>query len=659
MRRISESKFGSLLLKHKLRSLILLGSMMVLICSSFFINLTNSHAASYCQVTYTVNSQWSGGFGAALTIQNTGTSAWSSWTLTWTFPASGQAVSQGWNGTFTQSGLNVSVASLSYNGSVPAGAMVSSEPGFNGSWTTSNPVPTSFSINGNVCGNTGSSTPTATPTNTPTPTPTKGTTPTPTPTPTKGTTPTPTPTSGTTPTPTPTKGTTPTPTPTTGVTPTPTPTKGSGGGITHVANPYVGATGFLNPNYVAEVDAAAATKTGTLASEEAAVAQYSTGIWLDSIAAVTGGTGYSTSLLGYLQDAETEAASASQPIVMTIVIYDLPDRDCAALASNGELQIADNGLQDYETEYINPIVADLQQFENNNLRVVAIIEPDSLPNLVTNLSIANCAEANSSGVYVQGIQYALNQLHAIPNVYNYVDIAHSGWLGWSSNFQPAVTLIANTIKGTTAGANSVDGFISNTANYTPTVEPYMTANEEIGGNPVRSATFFQWNTYIDEASYDADMKTAFIAAGMNSTIGMLIDTSRNGWGGPNAPTGPSTSTDLNTFVNATRIDQRIDWGNWCNQPGGIGARPQANPGNGFAAYVWIKPPGESDGSSSLIPTGPSNPTGKGFDRMCDPTFGGDSLNNNMPTGAMANAPVSGAWFQAGFDTLVENANPPL
>jgi cellulose 1,4-beta-cellobiosidase len=341
--------------------------------------------------------------------------------------------------------------------------------------------------------------------------------------------------------------------------------------------------------------------------------------------------------------------------VITIVIYDLPDRDCAALASNGELSVTQ--LSTYEASYINVIASDLSQAKYSNLRVAAIVEPDSLPNLVTNLSIANCASANSSGVYVQGIQYALNKLHAISNVYNYIDIAESGWLGWSSNFQPAVNLITSTIKGTTAGVGSVDGFISNTANYSPTSEPYMTATQTVGGNPVDSATFYQYNPYIDEATYDAAMKAAFITAGFPSTISMLLDTSRNGWGGTSRPTAASTSTDLNTFVNASRIDQRIARGNWCNQPGGIGARPQANPSSTFAAYVWVKPPGESDGSSSLIPTGPSNPNGKGFDRMCDPTYGGNASNGNNATGAMANAPVSGAWFQSAFNTLVTNAYP--
>lgn len=626
MHSTAEGRLRRFLWQNKLRSLVLLTSTLILLISTFFIGTTATHAASYCQVTYTVTNQWPGGFGTNLTIQNTSSSAWTSWTLGFSFPASGQAVTQLWNGTFTQSGQNVSVTNLSYNGAVPVGAMVSSEPGFNGAWTTSNPVPTSFTVNGNACG--GTPPPTPTPTNTP------GTTPTPTNTPTG----------------------TPTPTSTPTNTPTPTPTPPPG---THVDNPYAGAKGYINPQWASEVQAGAASVGGTLGTQEAKVAQNSTAVWLDSMAAVTGGPGYSMSLTDHLNAAETQASSSSQPIAITIVVYDLPDRDCAALASNGELTVANNGLATYKSQYIDPIAAAIGQAKYSNLRVVAVIEPDSLPNLVTNLSIAKCAEANSSGAYVQGIQYALNKLHAIANVYNYLDAAHAGWLGWNSNFQPFVNLATSVVKGTTAGVNSVDGFISNTANYTPTTEPFMTANQQINGQPVRSSSFFQWNTYIDEQTYDADMRNAFISAGFPSTIGMLIDTSRNGWGGPSRPGGPSTSTDLNTFVNATRIDLRIDWGNWCNQPGGIGVRPVANPASGFDAFVWIKPPGESDGSSSLIPTGPNNPTGKGFDRMCDPTFGGDPLNNNMPTGSMANAPVSGAWFQSGFNTLVQNAFPAL
>ena len=77
-------------------------------------------------------------------------------------------------------------------------------------------------------------------------------------------------------------------------------------------------------------------------------------------------------------------ASGSTPEIFPIVIYDLPDRDCDALASNGELSIANNGLSYYEHSYIDPIAQILTDYEHTNLRVVAVIEPDSLPNLVTN-----------------------------------------------------------------------------------------------------------------------------------------------------------------------------------------------------------------------------------------------------------------------------------
>jgi len=71
--------------------------------------------------------------------------------------------------------------------------------------------------------------------------------------------------------------------------------------------------------------------------------------------------------------------------------------------------------------------------------------------------------------------------------------------------------------------------------------------------------------------------------------------------------------------------------------------------------VWIKPPGESDGASSLIP----NDEGKGFDAMCAPGNPGNPRNNNNETGALPNAPLSGHWFQAQFEELLRNAFPPL
>jgi cellulose 1,4-beta-cellobiosidase len=424
----------------------------------------------------------------------------------------------------------------------------------------------------------------------------------------------------------------------------------------HLENPFAGATFYRNVDYVAAVKAAADLQGGAVGRQMRQVANYPTFVWLDSIAAVNGTGGHPRSLAGHLDKALAQGANA-----VGLVIYNLPNRDGAALASNGELLIAQNGLKRYKSEYIDAIFNTISQSRYGNLRIVMVVEPDSLPNLVTNLSFPKVSEAKSTGAYVQGIQYAIGTLRSISNTYAYVDTAHAGWLGWPSNFNPFVDLLKQVGAGIPGGNGKVDGFISNTANYNVFVEPYMTANQQINGQPVRSLQgWYDWNDYIDEQSYATALRSA-LTRGSNAypaSVGLLLDTSRNGWGGPNRPTGPSTSTDLREFVHATTLDKRIHKGNWGNQNGaGIGARPVASPAANYHAFVWAKAPGESDGSSSLIPTGPDNPEGKGFDRMCDPTYHGNSLNGNNLTGALPNAPVAGRWFQAQFVQLVENAFP--
>jgi hypothetical protein len=109
-----------------------------------------STSGSACHVVYTITNQWPSGFGASVTIDNTGTTALSNWTLTWTF-ANGQTVTQLWNGNVTQSGANVKVTNMSYNGSIPAGGSYNGM-GFNGSWNNvTNAVPASFAVNGTTC----------------------------------------------------------------------------------------------------------------------------------------------------------------------------------------------------------------------------------------------------------------------------------------------------------------------------------------------------------------------------------------------------------------------------------------------------------------------------------------------------------------------------
>jgi Cellulose binding domain len=116
-------------------------------------------AAAGCRVAYTVGSQWAGGFSGNVNVTNLGDPI-NGWTLRWSFTA-GQSVTQAWGATVTQSGSAVTAVNAGWNGSLATNASASF--GFNGSWNdNTNPVPTSFALNGVTC--TGSVGPTTSPT---------------------------------------------------------------------------------------------------------------------------------------------------------------------------------------------------------------------------------------------------------------------------------------------------------------------------------------------------------------------------------------------------------------------------------------------------------------------------------------------------------------
>ncbi|WP_435207287.1 cellulose binding domain-containing protein [Micromonospora sp. bgisy143] len=106
-----------------------------------------SAAAVGCRVDYQVTNEWQGGFGANVTITNLGDPI-NGWTLAWSY-AAGQQVSQAWNATVSQSGAQVSARNVDYNGALATNGTASF--GFNASWTSSNPAPASFTLNGVTC----------------------------------------------------------------------------------------------------------------------------------------------------------------------------------------------------------------------------------------------------------------------------------------------------------------------------------------------------------------------------------------------------------------------------------------------------------------------------------------------------------------------------
>ncbi|MEU7713826.1 cellulose binding domain-containing protein [Micromonospora chalcea] len=110
--------------------------------------MTAAAAAAACRVDYRITNQWSGGFGADVTVTNLGDPV-NGWTLGWSF-AAGQQVVQAWNATVSQSGAQVSARDAGYNAALGTGGTANF--GFNGSWNNaSNPVPAAFTLNGTAC----------------------------------------------------------------------------------------------------------------------------------------------------------------------------------------------------------------------------------------------------------------------------------------------------------------------------------------------------------------------------------------------------------------------------------------------------------------------------------------------------------------------------
>ncbi|KNG50486.1 cellobiohydrolase-like protein II precursor [Stemphylium lycopersici] len=285
--------------------------------------------------------------------------------------------------------------------------------------------------------------------------------------------------------------------------------------------------------------------------------------------------------------------------IAALVIYDLPGRDCAAKASNGELAVGE--LNIYKTEYIDPIVAIFKKYPNTAIALV--IEPDSLPNLVTNIDLQTCKDSASG--YREGVAYALKQLN-LPNVMMYIDAGHGGWLGWNDNLKPGAKELSAVYKK--AGSpKQVRGIATNVAGWNAW---------DLSPGEFSSATDAQWNKAQNEKKYIELFSPELKSAGMPGQA--IVDTGRNGVTG-----------------------LRQEWGNWCNIDGaGFGRRPTSTTGSSLVdAFVWVKPGGESDGTSDT--------SADRYDSFCGKSE------------SFKPSPEAGQWNQEYFEMLVRNAKPAL
>ncbi|PVI03642.1 glycoside hydrolase family 6 protein [Periconia macrospinosa] len=350
-------------------------------------------------------------------------------------------------------------------------------------------------------------------------------------------------------------------------------------------NPFTKYTLHPNSFYRAEVEAAVEAITDASLKETAAkVADVGSFLWLDTIANI--------------EKLKTELATEIPcENILGLVVYDLPGRDCAAKASNGELAVGE--IDRYKTEYIDVIAGILK--ENPNQAFALIIEPDSLPNLVTNIDEQAC-QASATG-YREGVAYALTELN-LDNVIMYMDAGHGGWLGWDANIKPGAEELAAVYKD--AGSPSqLRGISTNIAGWN---------SFDLSPGEFSDATDAPYNKAQNEKQYTTLFGAALQTAGMPNHA--IVDTGRNGVTG-----------------------LREEWGHWCNVNGaGFGARPTAETGSDLVdAFVWGKPGGESDGTSDESATR--------YDSFC-------GLSD-----AYKPSPEAGQWNQAYFEMLLKNAKP--
>ncbi|KAJ3050224.1 hypothetical protein HK097_008817 [Rhizophlyctis rosea] len=125
------------------------------------------------------------------------------------------------------------------------------------------------------------------------------------------------------------------------------------------------------------------------------------------------------------------------PVLVQLIVYNLPDRDCSAAASEGDLKISDGGEERYR-KFIEGIAETLWRYPD--LRVVVTLEPDAIPNMVTNAGDPNSKCGKAKPVQLNLIAYAIKTL-TLPNLRVYLDFGHSGWLGWSGNQDSALNLL--------------------------------------------------------------------------------------------------------------------------------------------------------------------------------------------------------------------------
>lgn len=390
---------------------------------------------------------------------------------------------------------------------------------------------------------------------------------------------------------------------------------------------------YVNPSFKRDIQyTISQTQDPTTVRNLNSILNVGSAYWIDKKSKIYGSN--TDSLEGILKDASRYA----QKQTAVFIFYDLPNRDCNAKASNGEIcctykpdrtcdyqtnmDRCSQGINEYKTGYVDPFVNVISQYQDK-VNIAIVIEPDSLPNLVTNMGNPACV--NSKDSYIQGITYAVQQFNQkAPKAWLYLDAGHGGWLGWKdTNMVQFVNLIRSM-----GIVPYLRGFSTNVANYQdlgkmcPQVDWCLPHNNHLSDecckDPCKLTT--QYNGCVNELNYVKLLGSYF------PDKYFIIDTGRNGV--PNS---------------------RQDCANWCNPRNtGLGIMSTAQTGySAVDAFFWLKTPGESDGCTQILPTGKQCPR---FDSMCASFDSIGSLNGEP------RAPEAGSWFLYQIQMLAKNAN---
>ncbi|MFF7777709.1 glycoside hydrolase family 6 protein [Streptomyces tanashiensis] len=311
-----------------------------------------------------------------------------------------------------------------------------------------------------------------------------------------------------------------------------------------------------------------------------------------------------------------------------LVAYNVPGRDCTQYSSGGAASSA------AYRQWIDAFAAGI-----GDRKALVVVEPDGLALLPRDCGPDVDPTGELTATRVADLAYAVRTLKAKPRTTVYLDAGNVLW-------RPVGDMAQRLLD---AGVQESDGFALNVSNTHPTdhnarygawmakcmwwategpeetrghtdwcaTQYYSPAapNDGTPGNAVDSAdpTTWRWtDAWFDRTMGDppADALHHFV-----------IDTSRNGLGAWTPEPGKYSG------------DPEI----WCNAPGrGLGPRPTADTGVPLVdAYLWIKIPGESDGSCTRNTGG-----------TIDPEYG-------------IVDPPAGAWWPDQVHGLARNAAPRL